>query len=78
MEIQSFEKRSLGMWINTVLEMHSEEFLHAFKYCRKVSMYYLNKYIMLHYKHLKDIIRYYVIAALLDYDFFTGINSEAK
>jgi hypothetical protein len=55
------------MWINTILELHTEEFNHALKHCKKLSLYDLNQYIQRHYKHLKDIIRLFILAVLMDY-----------
>lgn len=62
------EKRALGMWMTTVLELHSEEFEHALKHCRIFSIGEMDAYLIKHYSHLKSIIRFYIIVALLDYD----------
>ena len=55
------------MWLKTVLEQHSNDFIHALKSSRKFSVVGLSKYLSRYYAHLKTIVHYYIIAAMIDY-----------
>lgn len=67
-DLTSAEKRALGMWIETVLEYHSDDFLRAVKSSRKFSVVGLSSYMSKYYSHLKSIVQYYIIAAMIDYE----------
>jgi len=67
------------MWLGTVIELHSDEFVLALKSSRKFSVVELSKYLSKYYPHLKTIVQYYIIAALIDYQLIVSdIHEESS
>ena len=77
-DLTSIEKQVLGMWLETVLEQHSDDFVIAIKSSRKFSVVGLSKYLRKYYPHLKTIVQYYIIAAMIDYELIVTDNYEEK
>lgn len=60
------EQRGVVGWISSLLQPLGAEFTNALKNSQARGCVDLNAYIALNYPHLKEIVRYFIIASLSD------------
>jgi hypothetical protein len=64
--LTSAEQRGMVGWISSLLQPLGEEFTNALKHSEGRGVVGLNTYIAFNYPHLKEIVRYFIIASLSD------------
>lgn len=60
------DQRGLYGWISTMLQPFGKEFMHALERSEKRGIVNMCSYMVHNYPHLKEIVRYYITALLID------------
>lgn len=61
------ERKIFAMWLVNTLQPHSEEFIQSLEGLSPVQCLQMNRWMELEYPHWEKAVRFYVLAAMMDY-----------
>lgn len=64
--VTPLEQRGIVGWVSALLQPFGEDYTKAFKNSEGRGVVGLNTYIAVNYPHLKEVVRYFIIASLSD------------